>query len=397
MDELSSVGIVAEYNPFHNGHLWHIQETRRITGAEVILVVMSGYFTQRGEMAMRDKWSRAASAVRNGADLVVELPTVSAASSAGNFARAGVNILQNLGADFISFGSESGNLSALLSIKDKLQASEEEMEQRMLPLVKEGFSWPRARQQVLKGILNEEEQDMLQSPNHILALEYLKYMDKAKPVTVKRQGAGYHDPKPSGRFASATAIRQLAARGLDVSGLVPDGLQVSVETLKNREEAYFRMVAQKILSTPAEMLDLAEAGGEGLGNKARNEIRSCRSMEDLYDTLKSKRYTRTRMQRFTAQILLGVTKEDVNACRDYVRVLSLNERGSRYLKAVKKAGICGLPVITNVNRDLEKAPEIEDMIRKDMLAADLYNLASGRNLYEHCDMVERVRFFKENT
>ena len=397
MDELSSAGIVAEYNPFHNGHLWHIQETRRITGAEVILVVMSGYFTQRGEMAMRDKWSRAASAVRNGADLVVELPTVSAASSAGNFARAGVNILQNLGADFISFGSESGNLSALLSIKDKLQASEEEMEQRMLPLVKEGFSWPRARQQVLKGILNEEEQDMLQSPNHILALEYLKYMDKAKPVTVKRQGAGYHDPKPSGRFASATAIRQLAARGLDLSGLVPDGLQVSVETLKNREEAYFRMVAQKILSTPAEMLDLAEAGGEGLGNKARNEIRSCRSMEDLYDTLKFKRYTRTRIQRFAAQILLGVTKEDVNACRDYVRVLSLNERGSRYLKAVKKAGICGLPVITNVNRDLEKAPEIEDMIRKDMLAADLYNLASGRNLYEHCDMVERVRFFKENT
>ena len=125
MDELSSAGIVAEYNPFHNGHLWHIQETRRITGAEVILVVMSGYFTQRGEMAMRYKWSRAASAVRNGADLVVELPTVSAASSAGNFARAGVNILQNLGADFISFGSESGNLSALLSIKDKLQASEE--------------------------------------------------------------------------------------------------------------------------------------------------------------------------------------------------------------------------------------------------------------------------------
>ena len=154
------------------------------------------------------------------------------------------------------------------------------------------------------------------------------------------------------------------------------------------------MVAQKILSTPAEMLDLAEAGGEGLGNKARNEIRRCRSMEDLYDTLKSKRETRTRMQGFAAQILLGVTKEDVNACRDYVRVLSLNERGSRYLKAVKKAGICGLPVITNVNRDLEKAPEIEDMIRKDMLAADLYNLASGRNLYEHCDMVESVRFFK---
>lgn len=397
MDELSSVGIVAEYNPFHNGHLWHIQETRRITGAEVILVVMSGYFTQRGEMAMRDKWSRAASAVRNGADLVVELPTVSAASSAGNFARAGVNILQNLGADFISFGSESGKLSALLSIKDKLQASEEEMVQRMLPLVKEGFSWPRARQQVLKGILNEEEQDMLQSPNHILALEYLKYMDKAKPVTVKRQGAGYHDPKPSGRFASATAIRQMAASGLDVSGWVPDGLQVSVETLKNREESYFRMVAQKILSTPAEMLDLAEAGGEGLGNKARNEIRRCRSMEDLYDTLKSKRYTRTRIQRFAAQILLGITKKDVNEGRDYIRVLSLNERGSRYLKAVKKAGICGLPVITNVNRDLEKAPEIEDMIRKDMLAADLYNLASGRNLYEHCDMVERVRFFKENT
>ena len=397
MHEISSAGIVAEYNPFHNGHLWHIQETRRITGAEVILVVMSGNFIQRGEMAMEDKWSRAARAVRNGADLVVELPTVFAVSSAGNFARAGVNILQNLGADYISFGSESGDISALLTIKDKLQASKEEMEQRMLPLVKEGFSWPRARQQVLKGILNEEEQDMLQGPNHILALEYLKYMDKAKPVTVKRQGAGYHDPLPSGGFASATAIRQMAASGLDVSGWVPDDLQVSEGTLKNSKEIYFRMVAQKILSTPAEVLDLAEAGGEGLGNKARNEIRRCRSMEDFYETLKSKRYTRTRIQRFAAQILLGITKEDVNAGMDYVRVLALNERGSRYLKAVKKAGICQIPVITNVNRDLEKAPEIEDLLRKDMQAADLYNLASGRNMYEHCDMVERVRFFKENT
>ena len=113
MHEISSAGIVAEYNPFHNGHLWHIKETRRITGSEVILVVMSGNFTQRGGMAIEDKWSRAACAVRNGADLVVELPTVSAVSSAGNFARAGVNILQNLGADYISFGSESGDISAL--------------------------------------------------------------------------------------------------------------------------------------------------------------------------------------------------------------------------------------------------------------------------------------------
>lgn len=397
MQEISSAGIVAEYNPFHNGHLWHIQETRRITDAEVILVVMSGNFTQRGEMALEDKWSRAACVVRNGADLVVELPTVSAVSSAGNFARAGVNILQNLGADFISFGSESGDLSTLLRIKDKLQAAEGKMVQSIQSMVKEGVSWPRARQQVFKDILTEEELGMLQGPNHILALEYLKYMDKAKPVTVKRQGTGYHDLLPAGRFASASAIRQLAARGIPVSDWMPDDLTVSEETLKNREGEYFRMVAQRIFTTPADILDLAEAGGEGLGNKARKEIRSCRCMENLYEKMKSKRYTRTRIQRFAAQILLGITKEDVNAGRDYARVLALNQRGSRYLNAVKKAGICGIPVITNVNRELENAPEIEDLIRKDILAADLYNLACGRNLYDHCDMVEGVRFFKENT
>lgn len=396
MDGISCAGIVAEYNPFHNGHLWHLQETRRITDAEVIVCVMSGSFTQRGEMATLDKWSRASEAVRNGADLVVELPTVFAVSSAGRFARCGVNILQNLGADFISFGSESGDISALLRIRDKLKASETWVEQAVQAAVKEGVSWPRARHEALGDILTEEELSMLAGPNNILALEYLKHMDRARPVTVKRQGAGYHDPLPEGRFASASAIRHMAASGCLVSDWIPGELAVSQEEIKNRDDRYFRMIAQKILTSPAEMLDKVDSGGEGLGNKVKKEIRSCGSLDDLIERLKSKRYTRTRIQRFAAQILLEITREEANSCRDYIRILALNEKGSRYLKRLKKAEICGIPVLTNINRDLQKYPETEDFVMKDVMAADLFNLAWGRNLYTCCDMVERVRFFREN-
>ena len=394
MEKYKSVGIIAEYNPFHNGHQYHVEASRKAAGAEIVIAVMSGNFTQRGEAAILDKWTRAEMAVRSGVDLVVEMPVISACNHASQFAKSGVNILQNLGADFISFGSECGDITLLRGLAEKLHQQEAYIQDAMDQAVKEGVSWPRARQEAMKAYLTETEYEALSEPNNILALEYLKYMDKACPVTVKREGAGYHDMEASGKFASASFIRQQMKESKDVSAWMPE--TVDSHSLSVLETALYQLMVQKILTASAEELEQAPAGGEGLGNKIKNEIRTCSSLSSLAEKLKSKRYTRTRVQRFLAQILLGMTRDDVAQAQDYVRVLAFNEKGGKYLKQVKKAEICGIPIVTNINKELEYLPEIRETAEFDILASDLYNLAAGRDLYEHSDFVECVRFFRQN-
>jgi predicted nucleotidyltransferase len=395
MEKMKSAGIIAEYNPFHNGHQYHVEETRKQTGADVIIAVMSGNFTQRGEMAIADKRTRAELAVCGGADLVVEMPTVAACNHAAVFAQSGVNILQNLGADFISFGSECGSLNLLQSVADKLKENNSVLEASMEKSLKEGLSWPRARQEAMKEFLTEEETAVLAEPNNILALEYLKFMDCACPATVRREGTGYHEMEARGRFASASFIRQQIMAGEDVSSLMPQTLPANCTDTSGRDDVLFRLAVQKILTMTSEELDAVSAGDTGLGNNAKKVIRNCSSLDELAEKLKSKRYTRTRVQRFIIQILLGITRDDVNQRKDYVRVLAANEKGSRYLKQVKKAEICKLPIITNINKDLQHAPEIQDTIEKDILASDIWNLAAGRNLYKYSDFVECVRIFRQ--
>lgn len=395
MSKLKSVGIIAEYNPFHNGHQFHIEHSRHLTGADVVIVVMSGNFTQRGEMAIADKWTRAELAVKGGADLVVEMPTVAACSHAAVFAQSGVNILQNLGADFISFGSECGCLELLQNVAQKIEYHHSAMDEAIELSVKEGLSWPRARQEAMKVFLTDEEMAVLAEPNNILALEYLKYINRSQPVTVRREGTGYHEMEARGKFASASFIRKQLAEGQDVSELMPEVPAGAAADVKHSEDILFRMTAHKILSMTAEELDGISAGDDGLGNKVKKVIRSCSSLDELAEALKSKRYTRTRVQRFIVQILLGITREDVNRKQDYVRILAFNEKGSRYLKQIKKTDVCSLPVITNINKDLQNYPEIHQTIEKDIMASDIYNLASGRELYGHSDFVECVRIFRQ--
>ena len=269
------------------------------------------------------------------------------------------------------------------------------MEASIEKTLKEGLSWPRARQEAMREFLTEEEMAVLAEPNNILALEYLKYMDKAQPVTIRREGTGYHEMEARGKFASASFIRQQIMAGEDISSLMPQTLPEDCADTSGRDDVLFRLTAQKILTTPAEKLDQISAADEGLGNLAQKVIRNCRCLEDFYEAMKSKRYTRSRVQRFAAQILLGITRDDVIAAKPYVRVLAFNEKGSRYLKQVKKAEICGLPIITNINKDLQNAPEIRSTIEKDVLASDIWNLAAGRDLYKYSDFVECVRIFRQ--
>ena len=383
-----SAGIIAEYNPFHNGHLYHVEETRRLSGADVVMAAMSGNFLQRGAMAVADKWLRAEIAVMCGADLVVEIPTVFACASAKIFAEAGVEILENLGADHISFGSESGNIEELSAISRVIKDNMREIQEHIDRRIKEGISYPRARREAVCAIIGDDMAGAIDSPNNILAIEYLNAIKRAKPMTVKRSGPGYNEKTVSDGLASATAIRDMMAKGQDISQLLPGkSYEALLRTGIPSEEKFFDMIRQKVLMTEGWLLDNAPAGGEGLGNKLKNSIRLCSDREQLAEMLKSKRYTRTRIDRFLAQTVLGIDRREHSA--NYIRVLAFNDKGRKYLKEIKKSDICSLPLITNINKEAAGYPQIFYSLSRDILAADLYNIASGRDLYLFSEYVRK--------
>lgn len=387
------VGITAEYNPFHNGHLYHLEQSKLATGAQISVAAMSGNFVQRGHMAICSKWERAEAAVKCGIDLVVEIPTVFACNSAPVFASAAVEILENLGADWISFGSESGNIEELKEISRAMNEKEPLIEKLVREKVKEGLSYPRARRDAVALILGDEKADLLDLPNNILAIEYLKRIQNAKPVTVKRQGPGYNELEPCEDMASASAIRSMVKSSKNVETLTPEpSTEMLKKALHPSEDKIFQIICAKVLTSSREELDRVFAGGEGLGNKLKNEIRKASAYDQLIQRLKSKRYTRTRIERFISHVLLDIGAPDLYP--NYIRVLAFNKAGSRYLKEVKKKGICSLPIITNINKDAQNDVALMSAIEKDILAADIFNLASGRNLYDESDYVRMPRLIE---
>ncbi|MCI7619960.1 MAG: nucleotidyltransferase [Firmicutes bacterium] len=392
-NNLKAVGIIAEYNPFHNGHKHHLEQTLTESGADVCVAVISGNFTQRGEIALLDKWTRAEMAVRNGVNLVVEMPTLYACSNAGYFAEAGVEILEALGAEDICFGSESGNTEELIRIAREIESNRQNLEEKIKEGVKSGFSYPRARSQAIFRLFGEDAASVIESPNNILAIEYIMRMKKAHPIAVKRMGAGYHDSEADkSGIASATAVRKMLRERQDISPVVPEFSREIIEQNRGRiadSNMLTPLIIQKVLQTSAEELNSIFGAEEGLGNILKSRVRYWKNYEDIIEDLKSKRYTRTRIERVLVHALLGIKREDMLSASKYVRVLAFDEKGSRYLKRVKKAGFCQLPIITNINRDADAFPEIAKTLEKDILAADIYNAAAGLDLYDNSEYVKK--------
>ncbi len=406
-----AVGIIAEYNPFHNGHRYHLAESLAASGSDIGVAVISGSFTQRGEPALLDKWSRARMACEGGVNLVVEMPAIFACNNAGYFARAGVEILESLGVSCISFGSECGDIEKLKALAGVMDARQAEIEEAVRAACKDGCSYPRARAEVLSEMLGGETSqvlsqpnlagevsEILSQPNNVLALEYLRCMRSAQPLTVKRLGAGYNDAGLAASFASAAGIRNsiyLAACNIEDSGIrdyVPEStyqiLRESQDSLM-QTEALFPLLIQRILTSTADKLNTIFGAEEGLGNKLKAGVRYYKSYEDIIEDLKSKRYTRTRIARILIMTLLGITRDDVKSARNYIRVLAFDEKGSEYLKSVKKAEISTLPIITNINREAGLYPKIAQTLDFDIKATDIYNLAAHRDLYASSEYVQR--------
>lgn len=417
---MKAVGITAEYNPLHNGHIYHISRAKELSGCDVAVVAMSGDFVQRGAPAVMDKWTRAEHALECGADLVIEIPALHCLGNAGQYAAAGVRLLEAAGVSCISFGSETGDAEALISTAGFLKEHGSEIEDLISVYARRGLSYPAARVKAYEELGGSREGiSILSNPNDTLAAEYIMSMEKAQPVPVKREGAGYNDTSEKGlRFMSATGIRELLSIGSGIYGrscreriaeFVPECVIRDVpgaDELSERGKRLFDLVRYALMTTPAEAIDDCPSGGEGLGNLLRAEARKAEDLDDLILRTKSRRYTYTRISRLCMQVLLGITREKHHDAPDqpgYIRVLGFTEKGRSLLAGIKKGKGAAFSadtenhekaaVITNINKErslISGSPE--SLLNLDIHASDLYSLITGGSVYDLSDYRQSVRF-----
>jgi len=385
---MNITGIIAEYNPFHNGHRHHIQQTRRLLPDAAVMVIMSGSMCQRGDVCITDKWTRAACAVHSGADLVVELPAVYAISSAEYFARAGVSIIADAGATHLSFGSECGDVDTLT------RAAEIVTDPALKPILSKyldtGLSFPVARQRAAEQ-LTGMDMSILAHPNNILAIEYIKAIksltsskvkgDKLvlQPLTVPRRGTNYHDQHEHDSFASASYIRSLVANGKPIDHLLPESTRPILKDAVQRgffpaDPTTLHHALPFLLRgmTLGQIRALPEVT-EGLENRLYRAFQQHSTVADILTHVKTKRYTLSRLRHILAAAALGLRKDDLTLPCTYLRVLALNANGQKILRHVKETS--SLTILNNLGRDVAKLDEqAQHLLSFDIRATGLFTL-----------------------
>ena len=410
------VGIVAEYNPFHNGHLYQLREAKRRSGADCAVAVMSGNFVQRGAPAAADKWERAASAAACGADLVLELPFFYACNSAELFAEGGIGILRGLGCvTHLSFGCETQCPELLKAAADVLAEEPAAFRQQLRVFLDRGESYPKARWEALRAVCGQKTASVIESPNNILAVEYLKQCIRQgwnpEYVPVFRKGASYDEKQLSGETASAAALREsydgFCAEDPDkrdagawkktIERFLPEIsldmlLQKGASKQKLEEGLYLVLISKILTAAPEELGELVSAG-EGLQNRLKKAALRAESIEELVQLVKSKRYTETRIRRFLIHIVFGLTQQAEG--QHYARVLAFNAKGAALLRKIKKEACAQIPVLTNVNKELEKNSPVYESVKLDFTASEIYHLIRGEALYFNSDYVRKPIFADE--
>ena len=398
------IGIIAEYNPFHNGHLYHLQKSLQMTHSSYSVAVVSGNFTQRGSTSLVDKWAKAEIAIKNGIDLVLELPLLYSISSAENFAEGAIKILDSLKVvDYLSFGSESGDISTLNMIADILYKEPKAYKNILSHELSKGLSFPKARENALLMYLNDIRRfsNVLSSPNNILGIEYLKALQKLKtpitPITIERYNAGYHDTSYNGNVASATAIRNIVKNnGWDIlRKVVPENtFSTLLENIKVGHVVPDLSVFEKQIIYNLRKMSIQEIAelpdvSEGLENAIKNAANSCNSVVEFLNIIKSKRYTNTRIQRILLYALLGITKKDMALSKKaipYVRVLGFNNKGKYLISEIAKANP-KLEIITSVKKymDTSNNKNSKYLLEKDIWATNVYTIGYE---YDSCNNLD---------
>lgn len=387
-------GIIAEYNPFHNGHLYHIQETKKITGADAIVAIMSGNFIQRGMPALFDKWTRTKMALQNGVDLVIELPLYYATSSAEFFAQGSIALLDGLGIiNNLSFGSSTGDIDTLKRIANVLFLEPENYKKMLDSELKRGSSYPMARSNALKNFLKKEFDakyisDILLDPNNILGIEYLKAMlsfnSQIKPISIVRKGGDYNSKTVVDRICSATAIRELLEKNdLDaIKDVMPEASFniLNDNIINGKAPMFLKNFEGEILYSlrkysAQELASIADVT-EGLENLIKKASSEGMELEGLIDIIKTKRYTRTRIQRILLHTLLDIKKDEIENYKynpQYIRVLGFTKNGEKVLSQISNNS--NLPIITSPSKFIKNANEIAKMmLEKDILGTNIYTL-----------------------
>ncbi len=377
---MNVAGIVAEYNPFHRGHEYHILKTREILKEDSLIVcVMSGDFVQRGEPAAYSKYVRAEAACRCGVDLVFELPLPWSLATAESFAEGAVSILNGVGCTHLSFGSESGNMETLKILANSLNKPEILAEIEALLAFDPSLGYAQARQRAAASIIGAEAK-LLSKPNNILAVEYLKAINRnaylLKPITIKRCGSE-HDGS-GGELRSAAELRRMMAQGVDITPCIPEEAacvyaQADGEGRGHPDKKLLEtaMLARLRFLSEKDFESLPGAEG-GLGLRLFRAAMTESSLQGVIDRAKTKRYTDSRIRRMLCCAALGIDAEIGDGLPPYARVLAVNNRGRDYLSRIR--GKTDLPIITKTAAVRKLGPYAEKIVSIDAKAHDLFAL-----------------------
>lgn len=377
-------GIIAEYNPFHNGHRYQLEKSKELGEWTHAVAVMSSNYVQRGEAALISKWARAEMAVKNGIDLVIELPTLWSTAHAQRFAHGGVSLLESLGCvDMLSFGSECGDIDELIECKNAINS--EAVGERLKENLEYGLSFASARAEALRTVYGNRFFDILEEPNNTLGIEYLQALDKLSssivPMTVKRVGAAHDSILRNENFACASDIRSML---LDESREWEMFVPQSVVDIYNREKEsnqapcpiskleFSILCCMRQLS--AEDIGISPDVSEGIEYRIHDAALKASSLEELYQLAKTKRYSHARIRRIVLHAFMGFTAEDYNENPPYIHVLAMNDKGKEILKEAKEKA--KKPIVTKASDFDELDDYGRHVFALEDMCTDVYSLAS---------------------
>ncbi len=412
------VGLITEYNPFHNGHLHHLRESLRVAEADASVAVMSGHFLQRGEPALLDKWRRTEMALAAGVDLVLELPFPFACNSAPHFATGAVRTLNALGVvDALCFGSEAGELEPLQELAGLLIARADEIARETAARLRQGVNYPVARSEIIARLAPALAAETIALPNNILGIEYLRALRETaspvRPVTIPRLGSGYHSTGISGGIASATGIRKRLDEGNGVDRLVPEScyplLQQALDEGHGLDYDRLFVALQALLLQQAGTLTGIYQASDGVMQRLTAAAMTADSYADLAALVKSRQWTLTRVQRLLSYVLLQVKQSEMTAFLEqgpgYLRLLGATAKGRQLLAAMRSKQ--SLPIIADPARanatlrrfyrhQKQSGVLAEKMFACDLRATRLFSLLQKifPGQHKNRDFFEKVRFYE---
>ena len=392
---MKTLGIIAEYNPFHNGHKYHIEKAKQITNSDFVIVIMSGSFTQQGNIAIYNKFDRAKVAINNGADLVIELPTIYANSSSVFFAKGAISLLNSLNiVDSLCFGSECGDIKILEKISNNIIANEKTIWDDISFNLKSGISFAKAREQSITKYLSGEEILEFSKPNNILAIEYLNNLSKCSsniiPYTILREASDFKDTTIDyeKEFTSATSIRENIYNKENLAQLdkfVPLDMKNIIDNISpTYNDNLLDILKFKIITSSSDQLANIQDVTEGLENRIISSVSNCSTYSELIHNIKSKRYQMSKIKRALNNIILNITKDEFdlisNSNENYAHILAMSEEGKLLLSKLSQKS--NTPVITSLNdKVLDNLSLIQqNMIKYDILSSNIHSIINNEQI-----------------